>query len=214
MLTGYVETSELPPNAPHSWKPILSEAMSRRGMAIADRLSLPMNSLTRQVLATSPSVSLLAPIRKRRRARLEFWRLGVACIPEPLFFYPAAVEDKDLGLPQDYSDWINAMGPFEFGQLNGYVLSPNALFGVADDLRGLSDTAGQCEEFVPFFDHQTGDYDGWLRSEAVPIARYNHESNALAILPVSSMADWLDLVMRELKLSVELDSGFGDRFDS
>jgi hypothetical protein len=198
MLPGYTPTNEQLDGIPGRWSSVLDLDQHDRGRAIADSLALGNDSHARGYLRRATNVRLLIPTRKKDAKRQSLWRLGVECKPEAVIFAPPVERDAMVGLPEDYSLCLHSLGPFQFGALAGYVFCPAAARGMADRLRSYPHTPDTLHSFIPFFDHQTGDYDGWNISEEFTITRFEHEKNGLEPLGVGGFLEWFDLMISSL----------------
>ena len=198
MLPGYTPINEGLDGIPSRWASVLNLDHHERGRAIADALALGIDSRARRYLCGATAVKLLIPTRKKDAKRQLLWRLGVECNPEAVVFAPPVEPDAVAGLPEDFSHCLHSLGPFQFGALAGYIFYPAVAREMADRLRSYSHTPDTLHSFIPFFDHQTGDYDGWNTAEEFAITRFEHEKNRLEPLGVGGFLDWFDLIVCSL----------------
>lgn len=195
MLAGYTVASNDQSGIPRSWAEILRYDDAERSQVVADILGLRVDSVARDFLRSAKNARLLVPNRKRDANCKSLWRLGVDTAPEPMVFsLPVETGGLDIA-PGEYWQWVTTLGPFQFGPLAGYLLRPVAALELARYLRTYPHTPNTLQSFVPFFDLQTGDYDGWDMSGGAGFKRFHHETDSLDELPVNSMRDWLDMTI-------------------
>lgn len=195
MLRGYTAVDDLRERTPRSWETILGEQETGRGTAAANALGLPATSRARRLFGSARTVKLLVPTRERDVNDVALWRLGLECAPTPVAFAPPIARDELRGFPVEFSHCLSALGPFQFGLLEGYILRPDAGIEVAHYLRRCPHTPDSMVTFTPFFDHQNGDYDGWVENGTLPIGRFRHETNQIEVLAAGSFWEWLELTI-------------------
>lgn len=195
MLPGYSALSEPRDGIPPAWTRILSICMDARGVAVADLLHLPSESILRRNLNAAPTVQLLIPNRKRDRKRTEYWKLEVDCAPRQLIFSHPHVQSDLWNVPDDFANMMSTLGPFQFGAFGGYILRPDVAHKLTQNLP--IDLPGARNSFLAFFDHQTGDYDGWLTQDDFSYVTYEHEQKTFVDLAVNSFTCWSELRVRQ-----------------
>jgi hypothetical protein len=134
----------------------------------------------------SSSIELFAPIRKRNKSNVTMWRLGVLGLREAILFSAPVQLESNLPCPRQFRNFVETIGSLQFGAFSGYMLVPSAGTLLAKDIvlplyRG-ADFAG----FLPFFDHQSGFYDGWLTERDHQYVEFNHETGDFENLSVST----------------------------
>jgi hypothetical protein len=196
-LLSYAIADDLPDNASVLWRQLIALRSSERKQFFIGLGPVAVSPHLAGAIGSASSVEFLAPLRKRIKSRISTWRLGVFGLREVLMFSPPVQLDHNITCPRQFRDFVETVGALQFGEFSGYMLLPPAGAALARNivlpLYQGADFAG----FLPFFDFQSGDYDGWLTEREFRYVQFNHEISEFDELPISTFAEWLDLIVED-----------------
>ena len=142
-----------------------------------------------EVIKAASDVVAICPYFSRRPAKILPWRLTFVMQDRICLMFQLPTNRyvfDNLPLPEQYSRLIRDLGIVRFDRFFGVLLDPTAIAKRQSDLRL------ECNrEVVPFFSHETGDYELWLGQEFTRAYLYDHESKSLTLSCQGDFDHWL-----------------------
>lgn len=175
---------------PIMWNQIL-KCPGKAHEIISEILGIRSGCRFAEVIKAATDVVAICPHFSRNPVNILHWRLtfvmpgGIS-----IMFHRPSNHDRcdDLPLPEQYSRLIRDLGIVRFDRFFGVLLDPKAIAKTQSELRLECD-----RQVVPFFAHETGDYELWLGQEFTKAYLYDHESKSLTLSCQGDFDHWLAL---------------------
>ncbi|QDU95671.1 hypothetical protein [Lignipirellula cremea] len=179
---------------PPEWNRLLGMSPVASLSAICDCMGLGAETKVRSIVTSSSDIAILRPKRKRDKNLPYFRRLGVTTAADlAMYFTPPAKVETTHRYPPGYTTLVESIGPLYFTQFGGNILSPLQIQNAREQIRTSIEFEGSIRNsLVPFYDHETGDFDCWQDDDCMECVFFDHETQDLTFISRGEFSNWIE----------------------
>lgn len=180
---------------PAKWRPLVDVSADDAIDLVLSTLSSDDTSPLAVRCREAGEIGLIPPPRPRDRKHARLWKLAIAYSETDAIWFNYPSDEfltHRLLLPPDYLRIVAQLGALHFGTMSGVLLWPRAIEGSASSLSLQTTTP-----LVPFYSHQSGDFDCWLADDHDCIVFFNHETCAAKQICSAGLAAWTEMRFSE-----------------